>query len=126
MAERPEIHAETIAQVILLAREMAEATSVGARDGVRDASSFGRAEREFRDFVAGLTEDEQLVLVAVLWIGRDSFGAEEFDEAIRTARQEATNPTEDYLGGQPMLAEHLEAGLEALGISPSEAEGGLY
>lgn len=126
MAEAPELHADTIAQVILLAREMSEATSIGARDGVRYTDGFTMAQREFRDFVAGLTVDEKLALVAVLWIGRDSFSADEFDEALETARQEATTPTETYLAGQPMLAEYLESGLEALGISPREVEGALY
>ncbi len=121
----PEIHAGTIAQVILLAREMQESTQVGAHDGIRDASAGNQANSEFKAFVSGLTEDEQYSLVAVMWIGRDSFSAEEYDEAYTTAQQEAVNKTEDYLVGTPMLADHLEAGLEALGIDPGEAEDDL-
>lgn len=121
----PEIHADSIAQVIWLAREMGEATAVGAHDGVRDAASFTQAEREFRDFVANLTDEEKYSLVAVFWIGRESFEPEEYDEAVRVAEREATNPTEDYLSGVPLLADHLESGLEALGISPGEAEQGV-
>lgn len=118
----PEIHAGTIAQVILLAREIDESTIIGARDGMRDHGAGSQAMREFKDFIANLTEEEQYSLVAVMWIGRDSFDAEDYDEAYATAQQEATNATEAYLAGIPMLAEYLESGLEALGIEPGAAE----
>lgn len=121
----PEINSQAIAQVILLAREMGEQTQVGAHDGVRDATAGSLASRQFRSFVSGLTEDEQIALVAVLWIGRGSFEPEEFDEAVATATQEAVNATEDYLADTPLLADHLETGLEKLGIDPGEAEDDL-
>ncbi len=118
----PEIHAGTIAQVILLAREIDEATVVGAHDGMRDPAAGSQAMRELKDFIANLTEEEQYSLVAVMWIGRESFDAEDYEEAYATAEQEATNATEAYLAGTPMLAEYLESGLEALGIAPGAAE----
>ena len=77
---------------------------------------------ELRAFIAGLNEDEQAALTAVMWIGRETFDASELDEAIETARAEATAPTEDYLLGVPMLADYLEDGLNALGLSLEEAE----
>lgn len=88
-----------IAQVILMAREL------------------DRAEGELRAFIDRLSEDEQVSLVAVMWIGRDSFAAEDLEEALATARSEATTPTADYLLGTPHLSDHLENGLDALGIS---------
>lgn len=78
--------------------------------------------RELRAFIAGLNEDEQAALTAVMWIGRETFEPEELDEAIETAKAEASTPTEDYLMGVPMLADYLEDGLIALGISPEDAE----
>lgn len=78
--------------------------------------------RELRAFIAALNEEEQAALTAVMWIGRETFDASELDEAIETARAEATAPTEDYLLGIPMLADYLEDGLNALGISLEEAE----
>lgn len=124
--DTPEIHSDTIAQVIALAREIDEATVVGAHDGMRDPGAGSMAMRELKDFVANLTEEEQYSLVAVMWIGRDSFDAEDYEEAYATAQQEATNATENYLAGIPMLADYLESGLEALGISPGEADKGVY
>lgn len=96
-----------IAQVILMSREL------------------GRAEGELRGLIDQMTEDEQAELVAVMWIGRGSFEPEEYAEAVQTALSEATTPCADYLIGTPHLSDHLEAGLEALGVDPSEAEDDL-
>ena len=93
-----------IAQVILMAREL------------------DRAEGELRAFVDRLTEEEQASLVAVMWIGRETFDAEEYAEAYETAMAEATTPTADYLIGTPHLSDHLENGLEALGLSAQDDE----
>ena len=96
-----------IAQVILMAREL------------------DRAEGELRGFIDRLTEEEQASLVAVMWIGRDSFTAEDLEEAKQTAMAEATTPTADYLLGTPHLSDHLENGLEELGLSASDEEDDL-
>ncbi len=75
-----------------------------------------------RDFIANLPEDEKAELTAIAWVGRGTFEAEEFGEAVDTAAAEATTPTEDYLMGMPHLAENLEGGLEALGIDVTGEE----
>ena len=121
----PEIHADNVAEVILLAREIQESVQVGARDGVRHDTAGNLARQQFRAFVSNMTEEERLSLVAIMWIGRESYAAEEFDEAYEMARQESDSPTEAYLIGVPMLADYLELGLEALGISPGDAEDDL-
>ena len=72
-----------------------------------------------------MTEDEQAELTAVMWIGRGTFDADDLEEAISTAKAEKTTPTEDYLMGEPHLADHLEAGMEALGLTPGEEEDDL-
>ena len=81
-----------------------------------------RAENELRGFVETLNEEECFSLIAVMWIGRDSFGADDYAEALSTAQSEAVTPTADYLIGTPHFADHLEAGLEALGLSAAQAE----
>ena len=80
------------------------------------------AEAQLRTFIADLNEDEQASLVALTWIGRETFDPEDLEEAIATARAEKTAPTEDYLVTMPLFADYLEDGLENLGISPSEEE----
>ncbi len=97
-----------VAEVIILAREM------------------DRAEPEFDSFVARLNVDEQASLVALMWVGRGTFDASDLAEAIATARQEATTPTQDYLKDSPHLADHLEAALDALGVDVRGAEDALY
>jgi hypothetical protein len=103
-----DIGIDQVGEVILLAREMTE--------------QYASAEEQFDGLLEGMNDDELLDLVALLWIGRGDFEPEEWDEARRTAAEEATTPTPDYLKGTDHLAEHLEAGLEAMGFSPREAE----
>jgi len=93
-----------VAQVILMTRELK------------------RAEGELRGLIDGLPEDDQAQLVALMWIGRGAFEADDWDEAFATAQSEATTPTVDYLIGTPHVSDHLESGLEALGISVTDAE----
>jgi len=94
---------------------------IRARKFDADVPGSGQG-RELRAFIANLNDDEKAALTAVMWVGRETFDAEEFDEAFETARAEATAPTEDYLLGIPMLADYLEDGLNALGLSLEEAE----
>lgn len=86
------------------------------------AREYGPDSVHLRDYISGLNEDEQTSLVAIMWIGRESFSADEVAEAIATARTERTAPTEDYLSGIPELPDYLESGLEELGIDVSDAE----
>lgn len=79
------------------------------------ARELPATETVIRTYISDLNTDEQASLVAVMWIGRDTFDAEELAEAIETAKIEATAPTANYLLGEAMLADYLEAGLEALG-----------
>lgn len=86
------------------------------------AREYGPDSRYLHDYISGLNEDEQVNLVALMWVGRESFEASEFDEARATARNERTAPTEGYLSGIPQLSDYLEAGLEAMGIDVTDAE----
>lgn len=98
------ISTRKVAQVILMGHEL------------------NRAEGELRGFIDRLPEEEQAELVAIMWIGRGAFEAEELAEAIQTAQAEATTPTADYLIGTPHLSDNLENGLEELGLSAAEDE----
>ncbi len=80
------------------------------------------AAAELAAFIDALNEDEKAHLTALAWVGRGAFEAEAYPEAVRTAHEEATVPTAQYLMGMPHLAENLESGLEAMGIDVTEAE----
>lgn len=99
-----EINLDKVAHIIILARDL------------------GRFEPELDAFIERLDPDEQAELVAIFWIGRGAFEAEEFAEARRTAIAEASTPTAIYLKGSPHLSDHLEAGLAALGVDPDDLE----
>ena len=83
---------------------------------------YGPDSHHLTDYISGLNEDEQVSLVALMWVGRETYSADELEEAKQTAREEATAPTEKYLSGIPGLAEFLEDGLDALGVDVADAE----
>lgn len=118
-----EISPAKIAHVIIRAREFDSGVNPWLHQGNR-RPQHGTAT-ELAAFIAALNEDEQASLVAVMWIGRDTFDASDLAEAIATAKAEKTTPTEDYLMGEPQLADYLEAGLDALGIDPEDEEDDL-
>lgn len=128
-----EISPEKVAHVIVKAREFDakvdlwdEPSSAVNLDDDGDAILEDRASdatrSEVAEFIAALNEDEQASLVALVWVGRGTYSADELEEAIETARAERTNPTEDYLLGIPLLADFLEEGLEKLGYSIEDIE----
>ena len=81
-------------------------------------------EGEIRSFVAGLNIDEQATLIALVWVGRGDFDAEDWGEAIATAQERNTGRTADYLLGIPNLPDLLDEGLGALGLSCVDEDGG--
>ena len=69
-----------------------------------------------------LSEDEQIDLVAIAWLGRGDATAADW-EALRAAAAEAHNKrTARYLIGMPQLGDYLEEGLALLGRSCEEFE----
>lgn len=130
-----EISARKVAYVAILAREIdvkvapwdnADDDTDSDGGAVLEAHADDSTVQEFTEFVDGLNEDEQASLVAVMWIGRDTFTSDDLEEAITTAKSEAINKTSRYLLGVPLLADYLESGLEALGIDPEDEEDELY
>jgi hypothetical protein len=128
-----EIAPEKVAHVIVKAREYDSKVgtwddSAEAGDAQEDPSSIledfanDPTRAELASFISGLNEDEQVHLVALAWIGRGTYSADELDEAVSTARSERVNATSRYLLGMPLLADYLEEGLEKLGISVEDAE----
>jgi hypothetical protein len=77
------------------------------------------SEHEFRGMVAGLNVDERADLLALIYIGRGDFGADEWAEARELATErDADNPhLGNYLVGTPNLADLLDEGLSALGFN---------
>ena len=124
-----EISPTKVGFVIVKARECA--AKVGAWDDSetdRDADSIledfadDSTLAELREFIHDLNEDEQVSLVALAWVGRGSFGADEFEDAMEMARSERTPRTVEYLLGMSLLSDYLEEALDKLGYSVEDAE----
>lgn len=73
--------------------------------------------QEFKTAVDDLEPDQQVALVALMWLGRGDFDAGEWEAALQQAREEWTPHTAEYLLSTPLLADYLKEGLVALGYS---------
>ena len=72
--------------------------------------------------IADLNVDEQAALIALTWVGRGDYTAEEWPQAWRLARErnaDASAPA--YLTGTEMLGDLLSEGLATMG-RPAEDE----
>ena len=74
-------------------------------------------QKEIYGFVAALTEDEQIDLVALMRLGRGDGTIEEWDELRKEAADGRNGHTARYLLGEPLLGDLLAEGLDAFGIS---------
>jgi hypothetical protein len=73
---------------------------------------------ELTSFISDLSEDEQIDLVALAWLGRDDNTIDDWaalrEEAAR-AHSTRTTHTANYLLGTPLLSDQLEEGLSRFG-----------
>jgi hypothetical protein len=81
-------------------------------------------QQELRDAIDDLNVDERDELLALVWIGRGDFTAEEWDDAVGEARNLQNRRDADYLIGTPLLADYVEEALAAFGLSLEESETG--
>lgn len=78
--------------------------------------------QEITGFINALSEDEQIDLVTLVWLGRDDYTADDWDEVREEATRQHNNRTVAYLLGIPTLGDLLEEGLSMLGYSCEEFE----
>ncbi|WP_419898358.1 DUF3775 domain-containing protein [Roseomonas sp. USHLN139] len=98
--------------------------SVDADDDGGDDSDDDFDEGTLASFIEEMNEDEQAALVALAWIGRGDYEAEEWEEALRLAKERgaAGGDTAGYLLGMDMAGDLLAEGLAAFGASIEEIE----
>jgi hypothetical protein len=80
--------------------------------------------QELTGFIGALTEDEQIDLVALAWVGRGDGTIEAWDELRAEASRLHNTRTASYLMGMPLLPNHLEDALSQFGLSCEEFEKG--
>jgi Protein of unknown function (DUF3775) len=122
------ISPEKVCFFILKAREFDVKDAVADPDSGSNASDDAMidvledhaddpTQQELRSFIDALTEDEQVDLVALTWLGRGDGTIDEWDELRAEAARLHNNRTAAYLMGKPMLGDHLEEGLSQFGLS---------
>ena len=79
-------------------------------------------EDELGAFIDALSEDEQVDLVALAWLGRDGGTVADWTDVRREAADAHNDRTAAYLLGMPLLADFIEEGLNVLGVSLEEFE----
>jgi hypothetical protein len=81
------------------------------------AEQHDPAFKELRGFINALTEDEQIDLVALTWLGRGDGNIDEWDELREEAARAHNKRTAAYLLAKPFLPDHLAEGLTQFGCS---------
>jgi Protein of unknown function (DUF3775) len=80
--------------------------------------------QELKSFINAMSEDEQIDLVALTWLGREDYSASDWPDVRAEASRAHNRRTAEYLLGTPQLGDFLEEGLSMLGYSCEEFEMG--
>jgi hypothetical protein len=72
---------------------------------------------ELRGFLAAQSDDELSELLALSWIGRGDFGADQWLDLMKEVRDVREKHTVDYLIGTPLLADYLGKGLAQFNLA---------
>jgi hypothetical protein len=77
---------------------------------------------ELTSFINSLSEDEQIDLVTLAWLGRDDYSAGDWPTVREEAQRAYNKRTAEYLLGTPLVGDFLEEGLSMLGYSCEDYE----
>ena len=132
-AELPElsIPEDKLCFIIAKAREFDVKDVVTDPDDASNASDDGMISvledhkddpvvQEIRAAIFAMTEDEQIDLVTLAWMGRGEGTATDWNELRAEASRAHNKRTASYLLGMPLLADYLSEALSQLGISCEE------
>jgi hypothetical protein len=120
---------ETVCRLIVRARENeAQVPAIEADDepdptdsddpyAVLEDESNESIEEEMTALLEELADDEVADVLALAMVGRGTFDASEWDEALEAAAEDGTASAIDQLLEMPMLAGYLDAGLAAFDLS---------
>jgi len=77
---------------------------------------------ELTTLISSLSEDEQIDLVALAWLGREDYTTSDWPAVREEAARAHNKRTAEYLLGMPLLGDFLEEGLSMLDFSCEEFE----
>jgi hypothetical protein len=129
----PDINTETVCFVIVKARELDVKVAPEELDDGSNASDDGMQRiledyaddptyEELRSFLASQPDDELKALLALTWIGRGDYSADDWDDVLGEITDVREQHTIDYLLGTPLLADYLDEALSQLGLSCEDFE----
>lgn len=123
----PTINTDKVCYVVVKARELEsedegiDADASNATDdkfvSVLTEDAYDTVRDEVSAFIDAMDDDEKAELVALTWVGRGDYGADEWEDAVRLARTRHERSSSAYLLGIPLLASYLESGLGEFGES---------
>ena len=90
--------------------------------GILEATPDNPTLAELVAALEDLNEDEMIDLLALVWVGRGDYSGDEWDEAVRAAREAHDEHAVAYLLETPNLADLIEEGLAELGLSVIDEE----
>lgn len=128
-----QVSPEKVCFVIIKAREFDVKDAVSEADPGSNPSDDKMASvledhaddpvmEELLSFMGDMSEDEQIDLVALAWLGRGDYTAEDWPAVREEAARAHNDNTPAYLLGIPMLGDFLEEGLGLLGYSCEQFE----
>ena len=120
---------DTLCRLIVRARELEAQVPAIENDDEKDPTDSDDplaaledeanevVEDEVRTLLEDLPEDEAAEVLALAWIGRGTYDASEWDDAVEAANEDDNDGVVDQLLDMPMLAGYLDAGLAAFDIN---------
>ena len=131
--EDPELNIalEKVCFVIVKAREFEAKDVITDEDSGSNAVDDGMldvledhgddpVQQELTAFIDALNDDEQIDLVALMWLGRDDGTLGDWPQVRSDASDAHNENTAGYLLGTPLVADYLASGLDTFGLSCSE------
>jgi hypothetical protein len=114
--------------IVLIAREYdakvdqtdPDSASNPTDDGSVDALEFGlrdQTRHELVSAISDLNDDEQLDLIALIYLGRGDFTLAEWDDDLKAATEIGRQATPRFVAGIPLVSDYLEEGLALFGAS---------
>lgn len=125
-----DINPEIVCNIIEKAREFQ------AKEGVTFPTDAPTEEPDYSDFaqiladhaddltyqevceaINQLEKDQQITIVALMYLGRGDYSLQEWGDALQQAEEGWTDHTAQYLLSKPLIADYLAEGLSLLGYS---------
>ncbi|MDH3576201.1 MAG: DUF3775 domain-containing protein [Gammaproteobacteria bacterium] len=126
-----ELNRDTVRQIIDMAHEFHARDDVTFEEEPEVADEYWSDQvvadfggdtyyQELKTGIEDLEPDQQISLVALMWLGRGDFSMSEWGEALSNAEDSWNNHTADYLIGTSLLADYLADGLQQFDSAESD------